>query len=235
MREVREFLESMGLEGYAAAFEEKGYDTLEILWLMDDEAVRSCISKPGHVLLFQNRLEAWRSNPSTWSEEEDAVSAAPVQKAAEKCLAEAGINPAALAAAETQYFDLMQLPAHWLVFIVLGLIIGTGLHCWVYCHLTGADVQSSGFFASEALETLESVEKVMESLHQSMSESEALAAANEKDSPLMQLLAKLREREGVQVDDSVHVGAAMNSPDPYWSKVLRCPSVLLGSASEACA
>mmetsp|Transcript_11259 Transcript_11259/g.25204 ORF Transcript_11259/g.25204 Transcript_11259/m.25204 type:complete len:206 (-) Transcript_11259:76-693(-) len=198
MGEVREFLQSMGLAQYAEVFEQQGYDTLEILWLMDEEAVRSCISKPGHLLLFQSRLEAWRSQPEEWSEEKEVVSETPLQLASGKRLLEAGIDVADLSKAESDYFDLTQLPTHWLVFIVLGLIIGTGLHCWVYRQLTGDELHSS-HFASETMQTLDALEQVMDSLHLSLAESEAMMAASAKDSPIMAALERWRDH--VQAHD----------------------------------
>ena len=57
MEEVQRWLQSIGLDRYAAKFEEEGWDTLEILCDMTPDEIERCIDKPGHRRKFVNGLK----------------------------------------------------------------------------------------------------------------------------------------------------------------------------------
>ena len=56
MEKVHGWFLSIGLDRYAAKFEEEGRDTLEILCDMTPDEIDRCIDKPGHRRKFVNGL-----------------------------------------------------------------------------------------------------------------------------------------------------------------------------------
>jgi len=201
--QVPDFLRGMGLAQYVPAFEERGYDTMEIVALMDAEAIRSCIRKPGHALLFQRRLEAFRREAAAYHYGYDYDVAGELAEAAPSKLRpfdEAA--EAAAAAAEAEYFDLARLPWYWMLFIFGAFVIGTGLHCHAFRHVTGMDLPGSTSMIAETIETLTTLDQVMESLQTSIAESEAMAAAAAEDSPIMEALREWSK--GAELKNSMH-------------------------------
>ena len=57
MEEVRGWLQSIGLDRYAAKFEDEGWDTLDILYHMKPDEIERCIDKPGHRRRFEIGLQ----------------------------------------------------------------------------------------------------------------------------------------------------------------------------------
>ena len=57
MEEVRGWLQSIGLDRYAAKFEDEGWDTLDILYHMKPDEIERCIDKPEHRRRFEIGLQ----------------------------------------------------------------------------------------------------------------------------------------------------------------------------------
>ena len=84
MEEVRGWLQSIGLDRYAAKFEDEGWDTLDILYHMKPDEIERCIDKPGHRRRFEIGLQ--ETPPTTKASDSGRARTIDIDKTTEESL-----------------------------------------------------------------------------------------------------------------------------------------------------